>query len=167
MALGLIPIDDQIAAMASRWPEMRLIGTTDRGALWEGVLRPQKQRYTVRIAYSVPHALEAFTISAIQPRVQVLDPLLELHEEFEEGPLPHVYWHSADLELPFLCLFDPYNGEWSPGDFLAETTVPWTARYLYFYEGWLLTGRWLGGGRHPTPEEGGESGASGKTIAAV
>lgn len=84
-------MDDQVAAMAAQWPEMRLIETTDRGALWEGVLRPQKQRYTVRIAYSVPHAMESFTIGAIQPRVQVLDPLLELHEDFEEGPLPHVY----------------------------------------------------------------------------
>jgi len=36
---------------------------------------------------------------------------------------------------------------------LAETTVPWAARYLYFYEGWLLTGKWSGGGRHPTQEE--------------
>jgi len=52
--------------------------------------------------------------------------------------------------LPYLCLFDPFNGEWTPSDLLAETTVPWTARYLYFYEGWLLTGngRAVAGTRH-------------------
>jgi hypothetical protein len=88
-----------------------------------------------------------------EARIQVLSPLLERHPSYEEGPIPHVYVNRADQSLPYLCLFDPFNGEWTPSDLLAETTVPWAARYLYFYEGWLLTGKWSGGGRHPTQEE--------------
>ena len=29
---------------------------------------------------------------------------------------------------------------------LAKTTVPWASRWLYYYELWLVTGKWLGGG---------------------
>ncbi|MGH8092034.1 MAG: hypothetical protein ACREIF_00990 [Chthoniobacterales bacterium] len=29
---------------------------------------------------------------------------------------------------------------------LADTIVPWTSRWLYFYEIWLATGEWMGGG---------------------
>jgi hypothetical protein len=29
---------------------------------------------------------------------------------------------------------------------VADTTVPWTALWLYHYEVWHATGEWLGGG---------------------
>lgn len=167
MAPGLITIERQISAIAAQWPQLRIVEASGRAAVWEGPLRPEKRRYTVRIAYCVPLSIEMFTLSEVQPRVQVLDPLLEPHDDYEEGPIPHVYWNRDDLRLPYLCLFDPFNCEWSPADLLAETTVPWTARYLYFYEGWLLTGRWLGGGRHPTEEERGGGADTPKSIAAV
>lgn len=32
---------------------------------------------------------------------------------------------------------------------LADTIIPWTVEWLYFYELWLATGEWLGGGEHP------------------
>lgn len=34
---------------------------------------------------------------------------------------------------------------------LSQTIVPWSADWLACYELWLMTGRWTGGGRHPTP----------------
>jgi len=149
----MIGIDDQIAAMATRWPSFAVVAKEGRRVIWEGPLHPVQRRYRVRIGYELPLAIERFTILDVQPRVQVLSPRLEQHPEFEEGPTPHVYVNKSDNTLPFLCLFDPYSGEWSPSDLIAETTLPWTSRYLYFYEGWLVTGKWLGGGRHPTGEE--------------
>lgn len=160
----MIDIDGQIAAMAERWPSFALVAKEGRSAVWEGTLTPVRKRYRIRMGYTVPLAIENFSILDIQPRVQVTGPVLERHPEFDEGPVPHIYHNSKNVALPYLCLFDPYNGEWSPCDLLANTTVPWTARYLYFYEGWLVTGKWLGGGRHPTREELGHG--DGKSIAA-
>jgi hypothetical protein len=33
--------------------------------------------------------------------------------------------------------------------YIADTIVPWAALWLVFYEYWLATGLWLGGGEHP------------------
>lgn len=163
---GLITIDDQIAAMAVRWPDLMVVERSARRAVWEGSLRPQKTWYRVRIAYEVPLAPEYFRVIAVQPRVQVIHPVLERHLDYEEGPTPHVYINRQEPRLPYLCLFDPYNQEWTPADLLADTTVCWTARYLYFYEGWLVTKKWKGGGRHPTREES-QGDGRGKAIATV
>lgn len=150
---GLISIENQIAAMAERWPGFKVIERADRYAVWQGRLQPLQRFYTVRIGYRVPLAIEAFSLLQVQPRVQILDPVLEQHSDYEEGPVPHVYVNRDEPRLPYLCLFDAYNREWTPSDLLAETTVPWSSRYLFFYEGWLATKSWRGGGRHPTREE--------------
>jgi hypothetical protein len=162
----VIGLDDQIAAMADRWPTFVVVSREGRTVVWEGTLEPVKRRYRVRISLSLPYAVQSVTLLQIQPEVQIIDPVLEQHPEFEDGPVPHVYVNDNDRSLPFLCLFDPYNREWSLSDLLAETTVPWTARYLYFYEGWLVTGKWHGGGRHPTRAERAGDGYN-KTAATV
>lgn len=141
--------DQQLSAMAARWPEFRLTERHGRGLVWEGPLAPVRQTYTVRIAYQPPLAVEMFLVANIQPRVQVLDPILERHPDYDQGPIPHVYQNRQDRAFPYLCLFDPDGREWSPVDLLADTTVCWASRWLYFYEGWLLTRKWQGGGRHP------------------
>lgn len=160
----MIGIDGQIAAMAERWPSFAVVAREGRSAEWEGSLTPIQKRYRIRMNYTVPLAIEMFSIIDVQPRVQVIGPLLERHPEFDEGPVPHVYLNRQNVELPYLCLFDPFSREWSPDDLLADTTVHWASRYLYFYEGWLVTGKWLGGGRHPTTAELGNGNA--KSIAA-
>ena len=58
--------------------------------------------------------------------------------------IPHRF-HDGSL-----CLH--YHGEWSSRHSIAATTVPWTVTWLYYYELWLATGEWLGGGIHPEPE---------------
>lgn len=149
----MIGLDDQIAAIAARWPTFVVTAREARTVTWEGTLEPVKRRYHVRMSLRLPYAVENVTALHVQPRVQVFSPVLERHPEFEDGPVPHVYVNDNDPSLPFLCLFDPYRGEWSLSDLIAETTIPWSARYLYFYEGWLVTRKWHGGGRHPTEQE--------------
>ncbi len=153
MASGIASIDEQIEAMNRRWPLLRLVERDGRRAVWIGAIHPTSTEYKIRVEYEVPYAIELFEILDVQPRVEVLNPLLERHSDYEDGPIPHVYFRKSEPHLPYLCLFDPYNVEWSPSDLLADTTVPWTASYLYFYEGWLAVKRWLGPGRHPTREE--------------
>ncbi|RBP18068.1 hypothetical protein DFR50_10110 [Roseiarcus fermentans] len=65
--------------------------------------------------------------------------------------LPHVY-----SQMPTrLCLYLPRAFEWQPWLRLDQTIVPWTALWLYFFEEWLATNEWKGGGEHPRPRGGG------------
>lgn len=58
--------------------------------------------------------------------------------------IPHVY-----SEVPLrLCLFRPGRGDWAPHMPLDRTVVPWTALWLFFFEEWLASGVWKGGGEH-------------------
>jgi len=142
-------IEEQIRAMEAQWPGFKLISQADdRSAEWQGVLAPDKREHVVRIRYRVPMVLENITLKDVQPRVQVLRPLLEWHADYEQGPIPHVYASHADPKLPYLCLFSPAGREWGTGDFISDTTVFWAAEWLYFYEGWLVTKKWRGGGQH-------------------
>lgn len=59
--------------------------------------------------------------------------------------LPHVY----STKPVRLCLFDPQTAEWSPGAAIADTIVPWTYEWLFYFEEWLVSDEWKGGGRHP------------------
>jgi hypothetical protein len=84
------------------------------------------RRYTLRIAYRAGGV----------PDVFVLTPELTLHPEADV--LPHTY--PGDR----LCLHLP--GRWSPHMYIAHATVPWTSEWLFYYELWLITGQWNGGG---------------------
>lgn len=148
-------IEEQIAAMADRWPQLKVTEREERSAVWEGVLAPDKREHLVRIAYRVPFAVENVNALLAQPRVRVLKPELELHPDYEQGPLPHVYWGTKSRNVPYLCLFDPSAGEWGIDDLLADTTVFWAAEWLYFYEGWLVTKKWRGGGHNPVANDNG------------
>ena len=56
--------------------------------------------------------------------------------------VPHMYPDGS------LCLFYPGYKEWYYLDLWADTLIPWTSLWLYYYELWLQTGEWLGGGIH-------------------
>ena len=148
----MISIDQQIQAIAEVWPEFKLTHRKDQSATWEGVMAPDGRKHRVRVRYRVPNALEDISLKASQPLVQVIDPVLEWHEDYADGPVPHVYFDRKDILHPYLCLFSVELRQWSPADLLAETTLFWTYEWLYFYEGWLAIHSWRGGGRHPTPE---------------
>ncbi|ORM35558.1 hypothetical protein BFL43_09430 [Williamsia sp. 1135] len=69
-----------------------------------------------------------------RPRVTVLTPELETRPL---EPLPHIYPGNE------LCLY--YGNEFDGSkDLIATTIVPWASEWLYFYEQWLFTGKWLG-----------------------
>ena len=146
-------IDEQIAAMERDYPNLRVVERIDRACVWRGDIRPYHKTYCVEIRYRVPFAVEAFSVLRDQPRVLIRSPILESHPEYDEGPIPHIYINKTEPDYPFLCLFDPYVPEWTVEDFVAETTVPWTERWLINYEFWLATGVWRGGGRHIDQDE--------------
>ena len=92
---------------------------------------PVSRRYTIRIRYR----------DGDVPKVHVLSPELRLHPG--ANALPHIFPGDS------LCLHLP--GQWRPTMFIAHTTIPWTSEWLLYYEIWLVTGNWTGGG-HGEPQ---------------
>ena len=90
---------------------------------------PTSDRYTVELSYDVP----------VRPRVRVLQPELRLAPGYTK--LPHVFPGND------LCLH--VAGDWRPDQRISEFIVPWISFWLFFYEVWLATGEWFGGGHEP------------------
>ena len=80
--------------------------------------------YKVQIVYDMKQS----------PQVTIIEP--ELLYAKGQTHLPHVYPGNV------LCLFDPEEMEWNNNQFIADTAIPWTSLWLFYYEGWLSTGKW-------------------------
>jgi hypothetical protein len=79
------------------------------------------------------------------PELFVLAP--DLRAIAEGRVLPHTYPHEGAGTK--LCLWLPKAQEWSSKMRLDETYLPWAAEWLDYFEEWLLTDVWSGGGAHP------------------
>lgn len=76
----------------------------------------------------------------IRPRIYILDLLERVDGNLE---LPHV-WNDKKQEI---CLYYPIYKEWTHYNKIS-IFVPWVSEWLYYYELWLVTGTWYGGGIH-------------------
>ncbi|WP_035568843.1 hypothetical protein [Caballeronia sordidicola] len=129
--------------LAQQWMRLRAAnleggtGYVRRSELaWDCFVRPSPlgRNYHVRLRYKLGNP----------PRVTVISP--NLTSLAPDRRLPHVYYATTPLSL---CLYLPGSGEWDPSKSLAETIVPWIAVWLFYFEDWLLTDDWKGGGKHP------------------
>lgn len=75
---------------------------------------------------------------------------------------PHLY-HNPDR----LCLYLPDSGEWDDTMRLDQTVVPWTFLWLAYFEHWLATDEWGGGGEHPDPASPGSRNRAGRRLSAA
>ena len=89
---------------------------------------PLSVTYTVRLEYQ----------PGDRPVVTVVDPPLQRRDG---ELLPHVF------EGDKLCL--DYADFDDTKHLIADVLIPWVSDWLYYYEAWLVTGDWLGGGIHP------------------
>lgn len=128
-----LSVAQQAFAIRSLLPDARVTFKAKTGMDVFAVIQPtaMSRQYTVRIAYH----------SRGVPQIYVVAPELKLHPE--ANVLPHTY--PGDK----LCLHLPR--EWRPDMYIAHTTIPWTSEWLFYYELWLVTGRWNGGGHEPQP----------------
>jgi hypothetical protein len=141
---------DQVARMRDLFPDLRHTEHCQWWVTWVGPVRPLHRAYTIRVQYVRRYWLgELEIINGYLPEVTVLEPPLTLEHTRTGGLVPHVYWRDDCPERSALCLYDPAASQWSPDDFIADTIVPWACDWLACYEGWLATGEWTGGGRHP------------------
>lgn len=116
--------------MSARHPQFRLLALKPHLAEWQGLVQPSplSDAYTVRVRYEKYKG----------PRILVVSPALRLREG--AASIPHTYVGNR------LCLYYPDYEEWSSDKYIAETIVPWISLWLLYYEAWLATGEWLGGG---------------------
>ena len=122
----------QVVTMQRYFPQFQFRASGGGNVTWHGTLQPTESSplYTIRILHQVWK----------HPRVWVVEPPLV------ESP-PHVYASTGDA----LCLYYPPEWRWTPNEQLAQTIVPWTALWLYYYEAWIITGEWLGPSSHRQP----------------
>lgn len=132
---------EQCFAVARAWPQLRCtyVGRGPRARLvCRGELRPSplSRTYCVRVEYRL----------GAPPRAFVDNPRLESRPD---AAIPHTYPSSGGATVP--CLYYPPDGDWADDRLLAHTIVPWLLEWLVFYEVWLTTGTWHGGGVEHTP----------------
>ena len=129
----------QMAKVKSQYAEVSYSAKGKHGAV-EGyiTLRPteESRTYKLRIAARVNS-----TIVSIYP----VEPYIGT--EVSGKKVPHMYGDGS------LCLYYPKYREWKYSDSWADTLIPWASLWLYYYEIWVVTGEWLGGGIHGGKEK--------------
>lgn len=107
-----------------------------RGLVWEYRDRPSplSREYAMRITFQRRGTPEVFVKSP------------DLLELAAGRPLPHVYHDPLRL-----CLIQPGAREWAGTMRIDQTFVPWAMTWLYYFEEWLVSDEWKGGGEGDVP----------------
>ena len=103
---------------------------------WSGKITPTalSKEYTVVLVYHPGNS----------PKVWVIGEELE---KLDDPNFPHKFYVDVKSKMVRICLYR--YSEFNSSKLLANTIIPWTVEWLYYYELWLATGEWLGGGEHP------------------
>jgi len=96
-------------------------------------------------------------IGGLQPCLS--SPIYQVIIDYQSGKVPEVrvHWPALASNAPHLyqrgtlCLYWPNEWRWHGDELIADTILPWTASWLYYYELWLDTGQWLGPSSHDLP----------------
>ena len=134
-----VPLMKQRLALLTQYPGS--FCTTSRNVLrWNGKAKPNplSKEYSIHIVFKL----------LMRPSVKIKDP-----DNIFPGCKhpPHVFHVDEEKGEAEICL---YLGayEFNSKMYLASTIVPWAIEWLYFYEIWLATGSWEGGG-HTSPTD--------------
>lgn len=84
------------------------------------------------------------------PRIYVLEPDIDMSHPVEIHTFGKKYHGAYKREIPLLCLTFHDIDKWEPSMMLLKSYIPWAVEWTEFYEIWLMTGVWYGGGIHPT-----------------
>lgn len=103
---------------------------------WEFDVKPSTFSRVYRV-------LLIWDFSKNNPRVYILNE--EVHKVANKRVIPHLY----SQEKIQLCLFKPSYNQFSMSMSLCETIIPWTYLWISYYEEWLYSDEWKGGGIHP------------------
>lgn len=131
-----ITLAQQMVALQATYPDGKCEIEKHKRLVWSGKVRPTSisQEYQVIMTWEPGSA----------PRVWVFGEKLQ---KLDDPNLPHIYYVDKEKHMIRLCLYR-YQ-EFNSSKLLSRTIIPWTVEWLYFYEIWLATGEWCGGGEHP------------------
>lgn len=137
-----ISIRDQYLALKQYCPGTVEILDNDKTVRWEGTLQPTpvSREYQVVIKYTINHP----------PVCVVKSP--DLLALAGDRKIPHTYQNQTGIRGTQLCLYLPVVkqknkvSEWQSTMFLASTILPWASMWLLYFELWLSSGKWEGGG---------------------
>jgi hypothetical protein len=127
--------------MKGRWPEFEIKHVWDGCITWVGQLRGFQRPYQVGVIWNMG--------TKQAPYVYLIDPPLVPRAGATYEDIPHLMFDGENPASSGLCLYDPEGNEWSDHMLIADTTLPWAARWLYYYELWHYDGKWRGGGVGP------------------
>lgn len=96
-------------------------------------LKPTEHSERYRIKLTVHVGKTYVDVSSVSPKI---------NRVVNGKKVPHMYKNET------LCLFYPGYNEWHYSDKWMETLIPWASLWLFYYEIWIVTGEWLGGGIH-------------------
>ena len=104
---------------------------------WLALIKPTplSNEYNVVIKYSLKGSPEVWVKGDNLEKIDAID-------------FPHIYETDKERNMVKICLYLP-GLDWNKSKYISNTIVPWTVEWLYFYEVWLATGKWCGGGIHP------------------
>ena len=127
----------QKTALLSNYKDSKCdIDVKKQQLIWSGQIKPTalSREYKVILFYKVGKS----------PKVWVVGENLE---KLDAEDFPHKFYIDFKNKMVRICLYR--YSEFNSTKVLANTIIPWTVEWLYFYELWLATGEWLGGGEHP------------------
>lgn len=124
----------QKVSITNKFPETKCITQDDR-MMFELKLQPSPASsfYKILIHYPMYGTIDVWAS-------------INDFDDIKDKDIPHIYDKNDNKKRLRLCLY--YGDEFKRGMSISETLIPWTIEWLYFYELWLATGKWLGGGIH-------------------
>ena len=131
-----ITLAEQMFALRQSYPEAECFIAGHKKLIWKGNLRPSaiSNTYPVALEYSI----------GWKPKVFVSGDGVK---KIDDPDFPHVFHRDIEKNEIQLCLC--YGDDFTSEMLIAETYIPWAIEWLYYYEIWLVTGEWCGGGLHP------------------
>lgn len=114
----------------------KFISTSRYGFSVEVELRQGK--YKVRIDYNHRGRVSVY----------LLEPEIDMSKSMEIHTYGMRFHGAYKKEVPKLCLDHPKYDDWKPSILLLDSYIPWASEWTEFYELWVLTGVWYGGGVH-------------------
>jgi hypothetical protein len=144
-----LSVIEQDRLIRAQCPQFQLVGGGHWIGVWEGTLRPICQTYRIRIVYFSRRYFDGWHLDNRYVEVFVMDPPICADPRGTGEPPQHVYSLDHPPDFPALCIYDPVEDHWRPNEPIVDRIIPWTIKWLFFHEEWLLSGAWKGGGRHP------------------
>ena len=127
----------QKAFLQQAYPNGHFYAETPTSFCWKYSVQPSSLSgtYQFKICYKEGKHVDVFALDKLSLC------------EGEKG-LPHVY----NTDKQHLCIYHRPSEEWNASHKITEIS-PWISEWFYYYENWLVTAKWLGGGIHRGKKE--------------